>query len=56
MVEYNLLAFLDYYLVLLDEMDLVEHYVKGSITFLHFHVDRLYVVDYCPTKMKLVKI
>ena len=30
-VEYILMAFLDYYLKLLDTQDLADHYIKGSV-------------------------
>ena len=56
MVKYNLMAFVDDCLELLDDLDLAEHYVKGSVWFFHCHFDRLNVVDYCRPKMNIVKI
>ena len=56
MVEYNPMAFVDHHLELLDDLDLAGHYVKGSVWFLHCHLHRLNVVDYCHPKIKIVKI
>ena len=51
MVEYDPMAFDNDCLELLDNLDLVEHYVKGSVWFLHCHFHRLNVVDYCHPKL-----
>ena len=56
MVEYNPVAFVDDCLELLDDLDLAEHYIKGSVWLLFCHLHRLNVVDYCHPKLKLVKI
>ena len=56
MVEYNQMAFVEDCLELLDNLDLAERYVKGSVSFLHCHLYRLNVVDYCHPKIKIVKI
>ena len=56
MVEYILMAFDDLYLELHDDLDLAEHFVKGSVRFLHCHFHRLNVVDYCHSEMEIVNI
>ena len=56
MVEYNPVAFVDDCLEQLDDLDLAGHYIKGTVWFLHCHFHRLNVVDYCQTKIKIVKI
>ena len=56
MVEYNPMAFDDYYLELLDDLDLAGHYVKGSVWFFHRHFYRLNVLDCCCPKIEIVKI
>ena len=56
MVEYDPMAFVDDYLELLDNLDLAGHCVEGSVWFLHSHLRRLNVVDYCHSKIKIVKI
>ena len=55
-VEYNPMAFDDDCLQQLDDLDLAERYVKGSVWTLHCHFHRLNVVDYCHPKIKVVKI
>ena len=56
MGKYILMAFVDLYLELHDDLDLAEHYVKGSVRFLHCLFDRLNVVDYCHSERKIVKL